>query len=163
MLEVVGTEIIEQPSKELKYDVQLLSTKELYDKYWGQCIPLFQECIDRAMDGEITIDQMYEKALKGELWVIAIKNDETEIPTVKLCLALELSCYPQYTAMNVLAMGGRDLRRLIKQFWPQICGWAQVCGVKKMECLVAPAMEKILTAQGFKRKYTLLRQDLTEN
>ena len=78
-----------------------------------------------------------------------------------MVIVLELVTYPQFTAMNVVALGGRDLRHMIKKFWKQVCGWAQVCGVKHIECLVAPAMEKILVAQGFERKYTLLRQSLT--
>ena len=158
MLEVVK----EAPVKQANYEVQLLSTKEMYDKYLAQCVPLFQECIDRAMHGEMTVEDIYTKALKGEVFVIVAKDDTPEVPDVKLAIAMELVYYPQFTAMNVLALGGRDLRHMIKRFWTQVCGWAQVCGVKQIECLVAPAMEKILTAQGFERKYTLLRQDLTE-
>ena len=158
MLEVVK----ETPATKFNYEVQLLSTKELYDKYWAQCIPLFQECIDRSMHGEMTVEDIYTKALKGEVFVIVAKDDTPEVPDVKLAIAMELVHYPQFAAMNVLALGGRDLRHMIKRFWTQVCGWAQVCGVKQIECLVAPAMEKILRAQGFERKYTLLRQDLTE-
>ena len=158
MLEVVK----EAPVKQANYEVQLLSTKEMYDKYWAQCVPLFQECIDRAKHGEMTVEDIYTKALKGEVFVIVAKDDTPEVPDVKVAIAMELVYYPQFTAMNVLALGGRDLRHMIKRFWTQVCGWAQVCGVKQIECLVAPAMEKILTAQGFERKYTLLRQDLTE-
>ena len=79
-----------QEKETKKYNAQLLSTKELYDKYWGACVPLFQECIDRAMDGEMTVDNIYDRALKGQLYVIAIKNDDDEVSDVKLALALEL-------------------------------------------------------------------------
>ena len=150
------------PTQNVKYELQLLSTKALFDRYWGQCIPLLQECIDRSMDGEMTVEDIYTRALKGEVYVIAIKNDDTEVPDVRLVVALEISYYPQYTAMNGLALGGKDLRIMIKKFWKKICNWAQVCGVKKMECLVAPAMQRILQAEGFEQKYILLRQDLTE-
>ena len=151
-------QVVEEKVK--KYNAQLLSTKELYDKYWGACIPLLQECIDRAMDGEMTVDDIYDRALKGQIYIIAIKNDDGEVPDVKLAIALELVYYPQFTAMNIVALGGRDLRLNIRDFWKQICNWAQICGVTKMECLVSPAIEKILLAQGFERKYSLLRQDL---
>ena len=40
-------QVVQQEQEQKQYTVQLLSTKELYDKYWGACIPLFQECIDR--------------------------------------------------------------------------------------------------------------------
>ena len=42
-----------------QYNAQLLSTKELFDKYWGGCIPLFQECIDKAMHGEMNVEDIY--------------------------------------------------------------------------------------------------------
>ena len=158
----MSLQVVEKQEEHKQYNAQLLSTKELYDKYWGQCIPLFQECIDRAMHGEMTVDDIYDRGLKGQLYVIAVKNDDTEVPDVTLTLALELVYYPQFTAMNVLALGGRDLRHNMKRYWKQVCGWAQICGVTKIECLVAPAMEKILQAQGFERKYSLLRQDLTK-
>ena len=151
-------EVVKEPA----YEVLLLSTQQLYEKYWGQCAPLLQECVDRAMHGEMTVEDIYTRALKGQLYVIIAKDDTPEIPDVKMVIVLELVTYPQFTAMNVVALGGRDLRHMIKKFWKQVCGWAQVCGVKHIECLVAPAMEKILVAQGFERKYTLLRQDLTE-
>tara|TARA_R110002012_G_scaffold311657_1_gene521311 strand:- start:527 stop:1000 length:474 start_codon:yes stop_codon:yes gene_type:complete len=152
--------VVEQ--NKIQYNTQLLSTKELYDKYWGQCIPLFQDCIDKAMHGEMTVEDIYTRAIAGQLYIIVAKNDDTEIPDVKIAIALELIYYPQFTAMNVVALGGKDLRHMMKKFWSKVCAWSQVCGVTQMECLVAPAMEKILQAQGFERKYSLLRQDLTK-
>tara|TARA_R100001594_G_C4021515_1_gene259273 strand:+ start:543 stop:1025 length:483 start_codon:yes stop_codon:yes gene_type:complete len=155
-------EVVKEPATQPTYEIQLLSTKELFDTYWGQCIPFLQECVDRAMHGEMTVEDIYTRALQGHLYVIVAKDDTPEVPDVKMVIALELVTYPKFTAMSVVALGGRDLRHMIKKFWKQVCGWAQVCGVKHIECLVAPAMERILETQGFKRKYTLLRQDLTE-
>ena len=57
-----------------QYNAQLLSTKELYDKYWGACIPLFQECIDRAMHGEMTVEDIYDRALKGQYLLLQSKT-----------------------------------------------------------------------------------------
>ena len=53
-LQVVEKETVQTP--ELKYEAQLLSTKELIDKYWGQCVPLLDECIKRAMHGEMLVE-----------------------------------------------------------------------------------------------------------
>ena len=69
------------------------------------------------MDGELDVDDIYSRALKGQMFVIAVKNDSTELPDVKLALALELVYYPKYTAMNVVALGGKDLRNMIDMFW----------------------------------------------
>ena len=149
-------------NKQKQYNTQLLSTKEMYDKYWGQCIPLLQECINNSMHEEMTVEDIYTRALKGELYIIIAKNDDTEVPDVKMVMVLELVYYPQFTAMNIVCIAGSDLRHMIKKYSSQIYAWAQVCGVTKMECLVSPAMEKILQAQGFEQKYLLIRKDLTK-
>ena len=154
--------LTEVKKEKLEYEPQLLSSKELLDRYWGQCVPLFEKCIEKQMDGELDEDDIYSRALKGQMFVIAVKNDSTELPDVKLALALELVYYPKYTAMNVVALGGKDLRNMIDMFWKHVCGWAKICGIKKMECSVNPAMQKILETVGFKQQYVQLRQDLTE-
>lgn len=159
MLEVVQKPPAQEKSK---YTSQLLSTKELVDKYWGQCIPLFQACFDRAMDGEMTIDDLYSRVLQGQTYLIVFKDDELEVPEVRLAMAMEVGYYPQYNVMNISAIGGKDLKYMIKHCYRDIVGWAKVCGVTKMECLASPAIEKILSAEGFKRKYIMLRHDLTE-
>jgi len=160
MLQAVETES-KKPNLDA-YDPILLSTQELFDRYWAQCVPHLQRCIDEAMHGELTVDDLYTRAMKGEMYVIAVRNDEPEIPDVRLVLVLELVYYPRFTALNVVALGGQDLRHMIKRHWKHVQGWARICGVKKIECSVAPAMERILSAVGFKSNYIQMRQDLTE-
>ena len=158
----MSLQVVHKEEPELKYEPQLLSTKELIDKYWGQSAPLIDECIKRAMHGEMLVEDLYTRALKGEVFIIVAKNDETEVPSVKLVIVLELVTYPRFTAMNVVALGGKDLKNLIQMYWKDVCSWAKVCGVKKIECSVHPAMERILLSEGFERHYVQLRQDLTE-
>ena len=112
------------------------------------------------MHGEMEIDDIYTRALKGEMYIIAVKNDTLEIPDVKLVLVLELVYYPRFTAMNVVAIGGKDLKNMISAFWQHVCGWARICGVKKIECSVPPAMERILKDIGFEQHYIQMRQEL---
>jgi len=142
------------------YTPQLLSTKELIDKYWGQCKPLLEKCISQQMHGEMELEDIYTRALKGQMYIIAVKDDAPEIPDVKLVLVLELVYYPRFTAMNVVALGGKDLRHMIGEFWQHVCGWARICGVKKIECSVPPAMERILKDVGFEQHYIQMRQEL---
>ena len=49
---------------------------------------------------------------------------------------------------------------MIGSFWEHVCGWSRICGVTKMECLVSPAMERILSDVGFKQQYIKMRQEL---
>jgi len=156
-------QVIEDKDKnvELVYEPQLLSTVELIDKYWGQCEPHIQRCLD-GMHGEMKTEDLYSRALKGEVFIIVAKCDEPEVPDVKLVIITELVTYPRFTAMNVVALGGKDLRNCMKMFWKDVCGWAKVCGVRKIECSVHPAMERVLASAGFERHYVQMRQDLTE-
>ena len=98
-----------------KYEPQLLSTKEQIDKYWDKCVPLLQKCIDR-MDGELLVEDIYAQAMAGKSFIIVVKNDYEDY--VKLALVLELVYYPRYTAMNVLALGGEDLKNMIHIIHP---------------------------------------------
>jgi len=165
MLKAVEVEKVEAEIKDLAnedFEPILLSTQELYNKYWAQAAVHIQRCVDEAMHGEMTIDDIYARALRGELFVIIAKNDSTEVPEVRLAIVLELVTYPRFHAMNVVALGGKNLRHMIKLFWKDVCGWAKICGVRKIECSVAPAMERILQPAGFERTYIVMRQDLTE-
>ena len=64
-------EAINSTNKKSNYHPQLLSTKELVDKYWGQCKPLIEQCINRQMHGEMELDDIYTRTLKGEMYIIA--------------------------------------------------------------------------------------------
>ena len=163
-LQVVDEYVKNTPEslKEKPYQAIVLSTKEMIDKYWAQSVPLFERCLE-TMHGEATVDDIYAQALQGQMFLIVIKNDETEIPDVKISIALQLVYYPRYTAMSVVAMGGRDLKKCLKDHWEDILGWARICGVTRIETSVAPAMERIMTkATGFERKYVQLEQKLSE-
>lgn len=161
----MSLQVVDKPEAESlapkKYEAILLSTQELFDKYWAQSVPHLERCLE-GMHGECTVEDLYTAALKGEMYVIVVKNDETELPDVKLVLMLQLVYYPQYTALNVVALGGKDLRHSIKKHWGDVQGWARICGVTQIECSVAPAMERVLSAAGFERKYVQLKQNLTE-
>jgi len=159
-LQVVDTPETESPVPK-KYEAIHLSTQELFDRYWAQCVPHLEKCVD-SMHGEATVEDLYAACLRGEMYTIIAKNDDTELPDVKLVIVLQLVYYPRYAAMNVVALGGKDLRHSMKKHWADVQGWARICGVKQIECSVAPAMERILSAAGFERKYVQLKQNLME-
>ena len=104
------------------------------------------------MHGELTVDDIYAKALQGQMYIIVFKDDTPEIPEVRLAVALEVGYYPRFTVMNIAVLGGKDLRQALKHCYRDIIGWAKICGVTKMECLASPAIEKLLMAEGFERK-----------
>jgi len=145
------------------YEPLLLATQEHYDLYWAQCVPLLDKVIEKAMHGELTTNDIYEKALQGQMYVFICKKDGGEYPDVKFAIVMELINYPRLAALNVVAIGGSHLNPFFKKFWVKLCGWAYMNGVRAIEALVSPAMARIISKFGFTHTYAHMRINLTED
>jgi len=166
-----------------EYEPLLLSTPENFEKYWPLAKPLIEKCIRRAMHGEITIDDIRALAQQQQLYVFVVKYDKTIIPSVKLVVVMDVANYPRLAAMNIFAIAGTDLDYFYRKYWKKLCGWAymngldyfyrkywkKLCGwaymngVRVLEGWVSPSMERVISRYNFKRAYTLMRYDLTED
>ena len=136
------------------FEPLLLATKEQFDTYWS--------ATKRAMHGEMTIDDIYNAALQGKMYIFVVKCDKTITKSVKLALVLEIIHYPKLPAMNIVALGGSDLDALHAKYWKMLCGWAYMNSVRVIEGWVSPAMERVISQYGFKPVYTHMRLELTE-
>ena len=145
------------------YEPLLLATQEQFDLYWTQCVPLLDRVIERAMHGELTTDDIYEKALQGQMYVFICKKDGGEYPDVKFAIVMELINYPRLAAMNIVAIGGSHLNPFFKKFWSKLCGWAYMNGIRAIEALVSPAMARIISKFGFNHTYAHMRLNLNED
>ncbi len=146
-----------------EYEPLLLSTPENFEKYWPLAKPLIEKCIRRAMHGEITIDDIRALAQQQQLYVFVVKYDKTIIPSVKLVVVMDVANYPRLAAMNIFAIAGTDLDYFYRKYWKKLCGWAYMNGVRVLEGWVSPSMERVISRYQFKRAYTLMRYDLTED
>jgi hypothetical protein len=156
-------EPVEKPDPVKDYEPLFLSSVNILDIYWGQTCEVLGPCIDDAIHGEMTLDDIYNRIKAGQMYCLVFKNDDGELPDVALAMILELVAYPQYTVMNIAAIGGRELERLLKnKFWKHICSWAYMNGVRQMQASVSPAMARIIKSYGFKPVYQTLRMNLTE-
>jgi hypothetical protein len=144
------------------YEPLLLSSVEMLDTYWPQTAAVLQRCVDEAMHGELTMQDIYEGVKAGRMYALIAKNDAGEIPDVALALILDLQAYPQFTVLNIAALGGRELDLLRSRFWKHVCSWAFMNGVRTMQASVSPAMARILRRYGFVKVYETVRLDLTE-
>lgn len=150
-------------STEKTYEPLLLSTKEHYDIYWAYAEPHIQRCLDETTHGEIDAHHIYQRGLAAENYVIVVKSDEGDEPEVRLVLVFEPRVYPNLAALNLLVLGGTDLKMLQQQYWDKLLGWAYMNGVRSIECSISnPAMERIISRLKFKPVYTQMRLDLTE-
>jgi hypothetical protein len=145
------------------YEPLLLATQEQFDLYWTQCVPLLDRVIEKAMHGELTTDDIYEKAMQGQMYVFVCKKDVGEYPDVKFAIVMELINYPRLAALNVVAIGGSHLNPFFKKFWSKLCGWAYMNGIRAIEALVSPAMARIISKFGFNHTYAHMRLNLNED
>ena len=144
------------------YEPLLICTGEQLETYWPQMADVLQRCVDKAMHGEMTVNDIYEGIKAARMYAMIAKNDEGELPDVALVLILETQAYPQYTVLNIAALGGRELDLLKSKFWTHVCSWAFMNGVRTMQASVSPAMARILKRYGFNKIYETVRLDLTE-
>jgi hypothetical protein len=144
------------------YEPLLLTDQTSMAAYWGAVEPLLQRVITKAGHGEFTTQDLFEAIIAGRMWCFVFKKDVGEQPDVALVIVLELSGYPRMKAMNIVAVGGREMNLFRTKFWDRIRGWAYMSGIRYFEALVSPAMQRILVRYGFKPVYTLVRADLTE-
>ena len=155
-------EPVEKPDPVKDYEPLFLSSVAILDIYWGQVCEVLGPCIDDAMHGEMTLDDIYNRIKAGQMYCLVFKSDKGELPDVALAMILELIAYPQYTVMNITAIGGRELSLLRDKFWKHVCSWAYMNGVRQMQASVSPAMARMLKSYGFKPVYQTLRMSLLE-
>ena len=144
------------------YEPLLLSTVELLDAYWPQCSELLEPVVQEAMDGELTVADMYQGIRGGRMYGLVAKDDTNELPDVALVLILEVVSYPQKSFLNITAIGGQQLDMLQSKFWKHVCSWAYMNGLRGMQAMVSPAMARIIGKYGFKDTYRVMRMPLTE-
>jgi hypothetical protein len=144
------------------FEPLLLATVELLDMYWLALLPALQRVVDEAMRGEMTTNDIYTAIKAGRMYGIIAKNDDGEEPEVALVVISEIVAYPQYTVLNIVALGGRELDLFKSKFWEHMCSWAFMNGVRTMQASVSPAMARILKGFGFESVYVTVRKSLTE-
>lgn len=146
-----------------EWEPLLLTTQEQFQKYWPLAQPLVEKCVLKAMHGELTVDDIYQRATHSQMFVFIVKSDtDPTQPKVKLALVLEIIRYPQLPALNIVALAGSDLEEFYSRYWSHVCGWAYMNGARAIEGLMSPAMVKVVSKFGFKQTYTHMRLRLDE-
>lgn len=140
----------------------LLLSPQVLDLYWPQTAAVLKRCVEEAMHGEMTLDDIYTSLKLGRTYGIIVKNDDGELPDVALAVILEPTVYPQYTVLTIAALGGREFDLSMSKFWKHVCSWAYMNGARTLQASVSPAMTRILKRYGFEPVYTTVRMPLTE-
>jgi hypothetical protein len=144
------------------YEPLLLVTQEQLDKYWPCASKLIEKCIKRSMHGEMDVNDIKQMVIAKQAFAFVVKNDQCIQPDVKLVVVLEVLHYPKLPAFNILVLAGSELDVFFEKFWKKLCGWAYMNGVRAIEGMVSPAMQRVISRYGFKPVYTQMRLDLSE-
>lgn len=139
--------------------VQLVNA-QLVEMFWPAIRPLFDRCIQKAMHGELEVDDIKASALAGQLVIMVFADDENN---VQLAVAIEPVAYPRMPGINIVAMGGTRFGLIQKQYWTYFKGWAMMNGARMIEASVSPAMARILRKYGYVEEYTHVRCRLMES
>jgi hypothetical protein len=114
------------------------------------------------MHGEMDVNDVKQMIINKQAFAFVVKNDRGIQPDVKLVVVLEVLHYPKLPAFNILVLAGSDLDIFFEKFWQKLCGWAYMSGIRAIEGMVSPAMQRVISKYGFKPVYTQMRLDLTE-
>lgn len=132
-------------------------SKEEIDDVWDEVAPIFGRVVKKACHGEFTVDDLYSMAKSGGVYVGVCRDDDGQLVMV---MAFQVILYPAATGVNVLAMGGRDLKQFMGQFLPPFREFCRKAGADWIECSVSPGMERMHHKHGFKTVYRNLRMSV---
>ena len=129
---------------------------EQIPEIWQYAEPLFLRVIDKAVHGEFDIVDLYRMARDGKVIVCLVwEGDEVVMAT-----AIEFVYYPKATAANVLAMGGRDLKKVLEELFEPVKQFCREAGADWITCSVSRAMERIHKQNGLHTIYRSMRMEL---
>jgi hypothetical protein len=118
---------------------------ELYP-YKGTLMRLLAPVANKACKGEFTAEDLWELALERKIFVGLMDDPE-------MAVAFEFRHYPRFMAINIVALGGRDLQRFMKEALPRFRSWAAMTGAKRIEASCNDAIARMLTYAGFEKDY----------
>jgi len=145
-----------------EFEPLLISTAEQLDQYWPQMVYWLEPCVEKAMHGEMTLQDIYEAIKVNKMSALIAKCDAHGSHEVAFVLVVEARAYPQLPCINIVAIGGHQMDLLKSKFWEHVCSWAFMNGARTIEASVSPAMARIIKRYGFTPVYTTMRLDLAE-
>ncbi len=120
---------------------------------WAQIAPLLAPVVERAARGEFTLDDLRRMAEEKRLMVGVCEYGNA----VVMAMAFEFKHYPQYLAINIVAIGGTGLDIVATNYWDLFKQWAREAGAVHIEALCSRAMARMLNHYGFTNTYEQVR------
>jgi hypothetical protein len=137
-------------------DVTFITNPELLARKFAIAAPLLEPVIQEAAKGEFTVDDLYDLNLKGKAITAVIEQDGQAV----MAVVFEFVHYPQMMAVNIMALGGKDLEGSVAEFWDGFKAWCKEAGAQAIEAACSPGMTRLLSKYGFEPTYQLVRTEL---
>lgn len=121
---------------------------------WPQISTLLDPVVKKAAKGEFTLADILELATDGRVFIGVVENEGV----MTMACAFEFKLYPQMTVLNIMAIGGTNLRQVAALYFDTFRRWAKSAGADYIEASCSPAMSRILARNGFIETYRQVRR-----
>lgn len=134
-----------------------LTTPELRAMHMHQALELLAPVVHEAARGEFDLADI-ERMAHAERIVVGVGLQDDGTATI--AMAFEFVSYPSTNAINVLAIGGRDMLDFIEPWWEHFKQWAREAEVFTIEASCSAAMARMLKPLGFEPTYHVVRTNI---
>ena len=124
---------------------------------WKRLIlPSLARALEYA-EGEITAEQLFERASKGlaQLWLVADAN-----MGILGVAGTEVVEYPGYSALRVIALAGTGFDTWGDRLLNELLSYAHRYGLVRIEACGRRGLERLLAPLGFKQKYIVITREV---
>lgn len=139
-----------------KLNVTFLTSTEQVEGQFDYAVPFLEPVIEEAARGEFSVEDLRRLNLDGRAITALIRQGDTPV----MAMVFEFVHYPQTLAVNIMALGGRELNEIVHEFWETFKAWCKEAGATTIEAACSPAMARILARYQFKTTYQVVRAAL---
>jgi len=117
---------------------------------------LFDRCVKRAVRGEFSSEDLLRLTQEGRMHIGIVSDGENPV----MAVAFEFVHYPQLTVLNIAALAGSRMGKIMREFWPTFQRFARLAGADCIQASCAPGMARMLGRYGFGEVYQVMRSEL---
>ena len=122
---------------------------------WLALLPYIEKALSYA-NGEQTIEDVYNDILFGntQLWAVHLGTETQAVGVTRLVQ------FPKKKVCRVVLFSSDALDSMM-HLWPRFEDWARAEGCQSIDWMGRPGFVKIMKANGYESKYTVMSKDIT--
>lgn len=137
-------------------DITFITNGEQVARKFDIAAPLLEPVVRDAAKGEFSVFDLFELTKDGKAITALIEKDGQGM----MALVFEFVHYPQMLAVNIMALGGKDLDESMMEFFEKFKTYCREAGAVAIEASCSPGMTRLLSKYGFEPTYQLVRTAL---